>query len=117
MTTWKLAIGNWKLYTKSMSDNGGIGQKLLEVGVSAAKATAQEVKTTVSEASSQLTGNNIRSDSELKNIAASDEVYKTQRMGEIKKRTGKPKNAAFSGSFTMGLLTNSSIIQTGTKRT
>jgi hypothetical protein len=78
-----------------MSDNGGIGQKLVEMGVSAAKAAAQEVKTTVSEATGQITGSTIKSDTELKQIASNDEAYKSQRMGEIKKELSTQKMRRF----------------------
>ncbi|HRN96781.1 MAG TPA: hypothetical protein PLD54_05015 [Candidatus Levybacteria bacterium] len=77
-----------------MADKG-IGEKLLEAGVSAAKAGADEIKTSVSTAASQISGTPQKSDSELQHIAQTDKTQSTARIGEIKKELAQQKMRRF----------------------
>jgi hypothetical protein len=69
-----------------MADTG-IGQKIVEAGMSAAKATADEVKNSISTATTQITGaaTQSKSDQELQHLEKTDKDHSTTRIEQIKK--------------------------------
>lgn len=71
--------------------NTDLGQKLVEIGASAIKSTTQEVKTTVSEVTGQLTGAEVRTDAEMQQIAAHDKAQSNTRIGEIQQELAREK--------------------------
>lgn len=69
-----------------MSDTGLV-QKMVEAGISAAKATTDEIKTSISTAAGQITGaaSSTKSDAELQQLAKSDKEQSASRIDQIKK--------------------------------
>jgi hypothetical protein len=67
--------------------NTGLGQKMVEVGVSAAKATTDEIKNTISTAASQISGSTTpqKSQQELQQLESADKTQSTARIDQIKK--------------------------------
>lgn len=79
-----------------MSDTGkGIGEKLVEMGVSSMKAGANEIKTSVTTAAGQITGQPVKSDQELKQIAIQDKDSSDQRINEIQNELAQQKMSRF----------------------
>ncbi len=79
-----------------MSDNQkGIGEKLIEAGISSVKAGSDEIKTTVSTAIGQVTGQPIKTDQELQQIAAHDKESSGKRIDEIQQELAKQKMRRF----------------------
>lgn len=79
-----------------MSDNQkGIGEKLVEAGISSVKAGSDEIKTTVSTAIGQVTGQPIKTDQELQQIAAHDKESSGKRIDEIQQELAKQKMRRF----------------------
>lgn len=83
-----METGNYILNNMS---NTGIGQKLVEIGASAIKSTAQEARTTVSEVTGQLTGAEVRTDDEMQQIAAHDKAQSNTRISEIQQELAREK--------------------------
>jgi hypothetical protein len=77
-----------------MSDKG-IGEKMMEAGVSAVKAGADEVMTSVSTAIGQVTGTPQKSDQELQQLAQTDKSHSSTRIGEIKQELAQQKMRRF----------------------
>jgi hypothetical protein len=67
-----------------MSDTG-IGQKLTEIGVSAAKGTVSEISTVVGSTIAQVTGSPQKSEHELQQLAQTDKTQSGARIDQIKK--------------------------------
>lgn len=79
-----------------MSDsNSGLGAKLIEAGVSSMKAGADEIKNSVSTAVGQITGQQIKTDQELQQIASQDKESSGKRINEIKKELETQKMRRF----------------------
>lgn len=79
-----------------MSDSSkGIGEKMVEAGISAVKAGADEVQAGFSTAFSQVTGTPIKSDQELQHLAQTDKAQSSARIGEIKQELAKQKMRRF----------------------
>lgn len=97
---WRVLLGcKLKIYLyilNGMSDSSkGIGERMVEAGVSAVKAGADEVKTGVSTAIGQVTGVPQKSDQELQQIANTDKTQSSERIGEIKQELAKQKRRRF----------------------
>jgi hypothetical protein len=79
-----------------MSDGSkGIGERMVEAGVSAVKAGADEVKSGFSTAIGQVTGQPVKSDQELQHIARTDQSQSSARIGEIKQELAQQKMKRF----------------------
>lgn len=80
-----------------MSDSGnGIGQKLMEAGLSSMKAGADEVKTSITTAIGQVTGQEeLKTDQEIQNIEAQDKVDSGKRIQEIQQELAAQKRRHF----------------------
>ncbi len=79
-----------------MSDNNkGLGEKLMEAGVSSMKAGADEIKTSVSTAVGQITGQPEKTDQELQQIAAQDKESSGKRINEIQQELERQKIKRF----------------------
>ncbi len=75
--------------------NSGIAGKILETGGSLAKSVTNEIKTVSQETIAQVTGESIKSDQELQQIAAHDKQQSNQRIGEIQQELAEQRMRRF----------------------
>lgn len=79
-----------------MSDsNSNLGEKMIEAGISSMKASADEIKTSVTTAIEQVTGQQIKSDQELQQIAQQDKESSGKRINEIEQELATQKRRHF----------------------
>ena len=77
-----------------MNDKG-VGEKLVEAGISSMKAGADEIKVGVSTAMGQITGQQVKSDQELQQISSQDKVSSGKRINEIQQEIDAQKMRRF----------------------
>lgn len=77
------------------NNNSGLGEKILEAGISSMKAGADEIKTSVSTAIGQVTGQQVKTDQELQQIASQDKEASGKRINEIQQELSAQKMRRF----------------------